>query len=326
MNILVTGGAGYIGSVMTRQLLDEGHKVVVLDDLSSGHANAVDLRSTFVNQNLDDTKKLEELFKKERIEGIIHFAGVISMAESMRDPGLYFQINTISTLHLLEFMRKYNVNSMIFSSTAGVYGEPNHIPIEETHSQIPTNPYGESKSMIEKMLYWYNQIYGINYIALRYFNAAGASIDRLLGERHKDETHLIPLAIRAIMEDKPFILYGEDYETKDGTCIRDYVHVEDLCKAHLLAIESLKKNQASTAYNVGTGNGFSNRDVLKMVEKVSGKKLVVTVKSRRPGDARELVADPSKIKTELGWEPRYSDLQTIVQTAWDFHKKNGFGN
>jgi UDP-glucose 4-epimerase len=324
MNILVTGGAGYIGSIMTRQLLDEGHSVTVVDNMVSGHQETVDSRAKLVTQDLKNSKDLDVLFEKENFEGIIHFAGVISMAESMKDPGTYFQVNTVYTLHLLELMRNYSVSSIIFSSTAGVYGEPNHTPIEENHPQIPTNPYGESKLMIEKLLYWYNQIYGINYIALRYFNAAGASIDHVLGERHKDETHLIPLAIRAILENKPFVLFGEDYETKDGTCVRDYIHVEDLCKAHLLALESLKNNKKSNTYNVGTGNGYSNREVLAMVEQVSGKKLTVVVKNRRPGDARELVADSLKIKSELGWKPQYSDLHTIVQTAWDFHTKNGF--
>jgi len=322
MNILVSGGAGYIGSVMTRQLLNVGHTVNVYDNLSTGHADSVDPRAVLVKGDLSDQNKLAAELRNHHTDAVMHFAGVISMAESMENPGKYFQINTGNSRNLLEAMREEHVGFIIFSSTAGVYGDPEKLPIPEDHPYRPTNPYGESKLMVEQILAWYDRIFDMKYLSLRYFNAAGASLDGKLGEQHPDETHLIPLAIKSARDNTPLTLFGDDYPTPDGTCVRDYIHVEDLCRAHLLALDSLANNKKSAIYNVGTGTGHSNKEVLSEIERVSGKKINVHTAKRRPGDASELVADASKIKNELGWKPEYSDLDTIVKTAWDFHQSH----
>lgn len=319
MNILVTGGAGFIGSVMTQQLVNAGHTIVVIDNLESGHEKSVDSRATFQKVDLQDRKHIESLFNNQPFDAVMHFAGVISMAESMHDPGKYFMVNTMYALQMLEIMRKHKVRYFIFSSSAGVYGNPTEVPIPENHPKNPTNPYGESKLMVEGILRWYDKIYSLKSVSLRYFNAAGASLDGVLGEMHKNESHIIPLAIKALMEHRSFTLYGDDYDTPDGTCVRDYIHIEDLCRAHLLALEHLQKTNKSTIYNVGTGKGYSNRKVVAMVEQVSGRKLNVVIAPRRPGDASTLVADSSKLRKELAWEPKHSDLKTIVETAWKFH-------
>jgi len=322
MKLLVTGGAGYIGSTITRQLLDSGHTVTVFDSLENGHKEAVDSRAEFVQGNMGEAEKLRSLFNSHQFEGVFHFAGVISMAESMRDPGKYFRINTHYTLELLEAMRQKETKYIIFSSTAGVYGNPTVVPIPEDHPKNPTNPYGESKLMVEKILSWYSKIYGVKSIALRYFNAAGASLDGKLGEMHKDESHIIPLAIHALKSGQPFTIYGADYDTSDGTCVRDYVHIEDLGSAHIKALESLVKGNESTIYNVGTAKGYSNREVVNKIQEISGQKIQLTEGPRRSGDADTLVADSSRIQKELGWVPQYSDLTTIVKTAWEFHKNH----
>lgn len=321
MNILVTGGAGYIGSVMTRVLLDLGHSVVVLDNLSHGHRHAVDSRAVFEQADLGSEDAVEEVFAKHPIDAVIHFAGVISMAESMKDPGKYFTINTCYSRLLFDVMMKHHVKQVIFSSTAGVYGNPTTIPIPEDHPKKPTNPYGESKLIVEEMLSWYDRIHSLRSVCLRYFNAAGATFDKSLGEEHTDESHIIPLAIGALRQGGSFTLFGDDYDTKDGTCVRDYIHVEDLAAAHLKALSYLQNGGKTDVFNVGTGTGYSNREVLAMIEKVSGKPINIEIKDRRPGDAHELVADASKIKTTLGWKPECSDLETIVKTAWEFHTK-----
>ena len=322
MKLLVTGGAGYIGSVMTRLLLDNNHEVTVFDNLENGHQEAVDPRARLVQGNIAQQDKLEQLFSEQKFEGVFHFAGVISMAESMKDPEKYFRINTFYTLNILEIMRKSGTKYIIFSSTAGVFGNPTVVPIPEDHAKNPTNPYGESKLMVEKILSWYDTIFNIKSICLRYFNAAGATIDGKLGEQHQDESHIIPLAIRALKENKPFTIFGSDYDTPDGTCVRDYVHVEDLANAHLLALNALAAGAASTIYNVGTGKGYSNREVAQKISEVSGQELQVTTGDKRPGDAGTLVADSTRIQNELGWKPEHSDLTTIVKTAWDFHNNH----
>lgn len=322
MKILVTGGAGYIGSAMTRFLVGNGHEVVVYDNLSEGNRDAVDTRAILIDDDLGNREKLASVFKTYSFDAVIHFGGVLSVAESMKNPGKYFSINTGYTAGLLDVMAGSGVRNIIFSSTAGVYGNPVTLPIPESHPKNPTHAYGESKLMIERLLYWYDQIYGIKSVALRYFNAAGATIDGVLGERHKTETHIIPLAIVSILHNTPFKMYGTDYQTPDGTCLRDYIHIEDLCTAHLLALNNLKKTGKSTIYNVGTGNGISNKQVVEAIEKVSRKKVIVEYANRREGDPDRLVADPSNIKKELGWEPKYSDIDTIVETAWKFHKNN----
>lgn len=326
MKILVTGGAGYIGSIMTRQLVDQGFEVVVVDNLSSGHRQAVDKRANFELIDLGQEKAVEGVFKKYKFDAIIHFAGVISMGESMENPAKYFKINVFNALNLFEVMVRYKVLKLIFSSSAGVYGNPVRLPILEDDSKKPTNPYGESKLMVEKILGWYDKIFGLRSISLRYFNAAGAALDGKLGEDHHPETHIIPLAIKtALGEREGFKLFGEDYETPDGTCIRDYVHVEDLCSAHLLALKALFEGSKTKVYNVGTGRGYSNKEVIAMVKRVSKVDFPVKICARRPGDATELVANPTRIKKELGWEPRYSDLKTIVKTAWHWHKDHPEG-
>ena len=322
MKILITGGAGYIGSFMVRHLLERGDDVVVVDSLERGHKDAVDTKSKFYQGNLLDTDFLAKVFAENKFDGVINFAGFISMGESMQNPDIYFQNNVFSALNLLEQMAKSKTNNFIFSSSAGVYGNPTKIPIPEDHSTKPTNPYGESKLMVEKIMRWYNEIYGINCIALRYFNASGAALDASLGERHIPESHIIPNVVNAILKGESFKIFGTDYNTKDGTCVRDYIHVLDLVEAHVLAIESLKTKKGMHIYNVGTGNGYSNKEIAEMVEKVSSKTLKLELVERRPGDADTLIADVTKIKNELGFSPKYSDLETIIKTAWQWHKKN----
>lgn len=321
MNILLTGGAGYIGSFMTKTLLDRGEKVTVVDNLKTGHKEVVDDRTTLVVGDLNEKDFVKSLFK-EKFDAVLHFAGLISMEESTKNPYIYFQNNTFAALNLIDESVKNRVTKFIFSSTAGVYGGPLIIPIPEDHETLPTNPYGESKLMVEKMLSWYNKLFGLNFVSLRYFNAAGASLDGLMGEEHNNETHIIPLAVKAALSGSEFNLYGTDYETKDGTCVRDYIHVLDLVEAHLLALDKLKKENGAFFYNVGTGNGFSNKEVLDMIKKVSKIGLKIKTKDRRPGDAKILIADPQKAKKELGFSPRYSDLETIIKTAWKWHSKS----
>lgn len=325
MKILVTGGAGYIGSQMTRQLIERGDEVVVFDNLEEGHKAAVLSETTLVAGDIHDQKALASIFNQYKFDVVMHFAGVISMAESMENPYKYFYTNTFGALSLIEIMVKFNVKKLIFSSTAGVYGDPLHSPIKEDDPKNPTNPYGESKLMVERMLSWYDKIYNLRSISLRYFNAAGASLDGQFGEDHKEETHILPLAIKAALTKRPFTLYSTDYQTKDGSCIRDYVHVVDLCRAHLLALDALLKDHKTDAFNIGPGIGFSNKEVIETIKKVTGIDFKVEIGERRAGDADELIADVSKIKKELGWQPKYSDLATIVKTAWAWHKTHPQG-
>lgn len=319
MKILVTGGAGYIGGFMVDRLLEDGHEVFVADSLERGHMEAVSEKARFLQGNLLDKSFVESLFRDKKYDAVIHFAGFISMGESMENPYLYFTNNTLASLNLLEEMAKSGNDNFIFSSSAGVYGNPTIIPIPEDHPTNPENPYGESKLIVEKLMKWYGVTKNIHGVALRYFNAAGASQDGKRGENHKPESHIIPNIISSILQNKPFELFGKDYKTKDGTCVRDYIHVLDLVEAHLLAIEKLKNSPGNYIYNVGTGHGYSNRQVIEMVEKVSGRRAQVKDSPRRPGDADELVADASKINKELGFSPKYSDLKTIVKTAWNYH-------
>lgn len=322
MRILVTGGGGYIGSFMTKRLLDDGYEVVVIDNLVRGHAEVIDKRAIALNSDFSDEKSLEDLFSQKQIDSVIHFAGFISMGESMVSPGMYFLNNSFGVVKLLEKMVKHNVKNFIFSSTAGVYGDPIIIPIPEDHPKTPTNPYGQSKLMVEEMLSWYQKIYSLSFISLRYFNASGAALDASMGENHLPETHIIPNAIRCALTQKTFELYGNDYDTTDGTCIRDYIHVLDLVEAHILALKKLEKDSGGYVYNVGVGKGYSNKEVLEMVKKVSGINFLISGKPRREGDANMLIADPTKINQELGFIPKHSDLETIVKTAWEWHSKN----
>lgn len=321
MRVLINGGAGYIGSFMVKKLLDDGFEVIVADSLERGHKEAIDDRAKVYIGNLLDKKFVNTIFSENSIDTVIHFAGYISMAESVENPSIYFENNVFTVLNVLEEMKKNKVKSIVFSSTAGVYGNPIKVPIPEDHPKNPTNPYGESKFMVEKILSWY-QLHGINFTALRYFNAAGAALDGSMGEDHKPESHIIPNAIHAILNDSEFTLYGNDYKTQDGTCVRDYIHVLDLVESHVLALKKLEKENGAFFYNVGTGKGYSNKEVIEMVKKVTGVNLKVKQEGRRPGDAEVLVADPAKIKSELGFVPKYSDLQTIVESAWKWHEQN----
>lgn len=325
MKVLVTGGAGFIGSFMAKRLLDENIEVVIVDSLERGHKESIDPRAVFKQGNLTDVSFVEDLFKQQSFDAVIHFAAYISMKESMENPYIYFNNNIVASLTILESMRKHNNNNFIFSSTAGVYGNPITIPIPENHIKQPENPYGESKLMVERILSWYHQLHSISSVCLRYFNAAGASLDGKLGEGHLPESHIIPNIIAAALSKKPFMLYGTDYKTPDGTCIRDYIHVLDLVEAHILAMKKLQQNPGAYAYNVGTGKGYSNKEVIDMVKKVSGIQVAVEESPRRPGDADMLIADVTNIKKDLGFIPQYSNLETIIQTAWKWHnsvKKN----
>lgn len=319
--ILVTGGAGYIGSFMVRTLLNKGYEVVILDSLDRGYEEVVPEGVPFYRGTVGDRHLLERIVEENPFEAVIHFAAYISMKESMENPHLYFEQNTVQSLEFLENLRVLGRKHVIFSSTAGVYGNPERIPIKEDDRKIPTNPYGESKLMVEKMLAWYKAIYDMSYAVLRYFNACGAALGGEFGEKHSPETHIIPVALQSLREGKEFAIYGTDYNTHDGTCVRDYIHVIDLVEAHVLALEKIINNPGGYTYNVGTGKGYSNKEIVEMIEEVTGQKLNLVQRERRPGDADELVADVARIKSELGFEPKYSDLRTIIETAWMWHSK-----
>ena len=323
MKILVTGGAGYIGSFMVKALLDKGDDVTVFDNLSRGHESAIDKRANFLKGDITDESDLNRLLENSKYDAAIHFAGLIAVGESEQNPELYYKNNVIgSKLFFEACISKGNIKKFIFSSSAAVYGNPLTVPIPEDHPKKPTSKYGENKLEIEEAL---TQIRASNndvsFVALRYFNAAGAALDGSMGEDHNPETHIIPNIVKAIKNKQSFKLFGSDYNTKDGTCVRDYIHVLDLVEAHILALDKLNKDKGGYFYNVGTGNGYSNREVVEMVKKISGEDFPVENEPRRPGDAEELVADPQKIKQELGFEPKYSDLETVVKTAWLWHTK-----
>lgn len=321
MKILVTGGAGYIGSFMVKSLIGRGDEVVVVDSLEKGHKEAIDLKAKPVVGDLRNKDFVERIFSENKFDAVAHFAGYISMAESVINPYIYFDNNINTSLNIAESMVRNKVNNIIFSSTAGVYGNPISSPITEDHPKNPTNPYGESKLVVEKVLDWYHRIHGLNFVSLRYFNASGASLDGEMGENHTSESHLIPNAINSILNKTQLPLYGNDYPTRDGTCIRDYIHVIDLVEAHILAISKLQSGGGRFFYNVGTGNGYSNKEVIDVIRKVSGSEINLKTEKRRPGDADVLVADVTSIKKELGFNPKYSDLETIAKTAWVWHKK-----
>ena len=327
MRILVTGGAGYIGSHAVRLFAERGHDVWIYDNLVFGHRAAVPADRLIV-ADLADAHRLDQLFVEKRFDGIVHFAAYAFVGESVTNPAKYYQNNVVNTLNLLECVRKHGVAKFVFSSTCATYGMPEKMPITEETPQKPINPYGQGKLIVEKALADYAAAYGLGFAALRYFNAAGASVDGKIGEDHSPETHLIPLAIQAVMGKLPYLsIFGEDYPTPDGTCIRDYIHVDDLADAHLLALESLKPSQAMH-YNLGTGTGNSIREVIGAVETVTGKKVPVRQAPRRAGDPPILVASSAKIEAELGWKPKHRDLRGIVETAWNWHRTHprGFGD
>jgi UDP-glucose 4-epimerase len=322
MKVLVTGGAGYIGSHMVRMLDELGHAVVTFDDLSAGFRDAV-LGGEFVEGGLQDRAALTALFDLHQFEAVVHFAGSIAVGESVRNPAKYYQNNLSGTLNLLDAMRAHGVNKLVFSSTAAVFGMPQYVPIDEDHPQAPINPYGMTKWVTERILRDYDAAYGMRSVALRYFNAAGAAPDGSLGERHEPETHLIPLALRAAMGGLgALMVYGTDYDTPDGTCIRDYIHVVDLCDAHMLALNHLIADRGeSRAYNLGGGKGYSVKEVVDAVERVSGKGVPVQHGPRRAGDPPRLVADSSRIQQDWGWSPRFGSLEQMIAHAWEWEIK-----
>ena len=323
MEILVTGGAGYIGSIVSAELLRAGHEVVVYDNLSHGHRRAVPGDAAIVVGEVGDREALERAFQQHRPEAVMHFAALIEAGESMRAPERYFRNNTASSLTLLECMLQHGCRRLVFSSTAALYGNPEHTPIEEDAPLRPTNAYGESKLLVERMLAWFHRIHGLRYASLRYFNAAGGAGE--LGEDHQPESHLIPLVLQVALGKRPSIaIYGTDYHTPDGTCIRDYIHVLDLASAHVLALEALATRD-QLIYNLGNGRGFSVRQVVETARKVTGHDIPAEDAPRRPGDSAVLVASSEKIRRELGWRPRYPELEQIVASAWEWRRAHPNG-
>jgi UDP-glucose 4-epimerase len=316
MRVLVTGGAGHIGGVVSEELLRAGHKVVVFDNLSKGHEHAIPQRAVFVKGELEDKAALERTFKEFSPDAVMHFAALIEAGESMKVPERFFRNNTANTLGLFEVMLARGVNRFVFSSTAALYGNPKRTPIEEDDELLPTNAYGESKLLVEQMLAWLNRIHGFRYASLRYFNAAGATPER--GEEHQPESHLIPrvLFVAKGLQDSVSI-FGTDYATPDGTCIRDYIHVSDLANAHLLALNALAEHDR-LIYNLGVGKGFSIREVIESARRVTGHPIPAVERERRPGDPSILIASSEKIRRELGWQPLYTDLDRIIESAWNF--------
>jgi UDP-glucose 4-epimerase len=319
MKILVTGGAGYIGSHMVKLLLQHDHDVTVLDDLSSGHRDAL-LTDDLVVDDIGSTK-LDALFRSHSFDAVMHFAALIQVGESVRNPADYYRVNVAGTLNLLEAMRRNSVPRLIFSSTAAVYGNPVQLPLQEDHPKAPINPYGATKWMIEQAIDHYRAAYGLRAISLRYFNAAGADPAGLLGSRHAQETHLIPLLMQALSgRGGQLTVFGDDYDTHDGTCLRDYVHVSDLCDAHLLALEALDRAPSRPAYNLGSGTGCTVREAIDVAARVVGKRVPHTVLGRRAGDPSTLLADASAARRELGWLPARSHIETIVRDAWAWER------
>jgi UDP-glucose 4-epimerase len=318
LRILVTGGAGYVGGTVAELLLQKGHEVTIYDNLCHGHRSMVPAKAEFLEGDLADRSKLEQIFSSKKFDGVMHFAALIEAGESMKKPELYFRNNSASTLTLFEAMLAKGVNRLVFSSTAAVYGEPESTPIREDAPLRPTNTYGESKLLVEHMLTWLNRVHGFRYASLRYFNVAGAIEGR--GEAHEPESHLIPLILDvALGKRKSIKIFGEDYPTSDGTCIRDYVHVQDLAHAHLLALEALK-DRDRLIYNIGNGHGFTIREVIESARRVTGHPIPVEEAERRPGDPAVLIASSEKIESELGWKREFDKLDDIVASAWKWHQ------
>lgn len=323
MRVLVTGAAGYIGSVVTEQLTGQGHDVLALDDLRHGHAAAVVSEARFVKGDLLDGEWLKGFLSANPVDAVVHLAAEALIDASLKDPGLFYRVNVTGGLNLLEAMATAGVARLVFSSTAAVYGEPEVIPIHEDAPHKPVNSYGESKLAFERMLPWYQRAYGLKHISLRYFNACGATTR--CGEFHVPETHLIPIIFEVALGQREAIqLYGTDYDTPDGTCIRDYVHVADIAQAHLLALAHIDRVGAR-AYNMGNGAGFSNKEVIETVQRVTGREIAIVPTARRPGDPARLVASSARIRQELSWEPHYPDLRAMVQSAWDWRQRRPEG-
>lgn len=331
MKVLVTGGAGYIGSHVVQLLLSKGYDVVVYDNLCAGYRQAVHKDATFFEGDLLNEEQLAEFFQQHvrenqpPFDGVFHFASHIQVGESMKNPFKYLKDNIYAMTNLLEEVTKHGVNRFILSSTANLYDAPKRIPIDETEELIPGSVYGETKYVGERLLQWMDRVYGLKYCALRYFNASGAHPDGHIGEAHDPETHLIPLVLQVALGQREHIsIYGTDYDTPDGTCIRDYIHVMDLAEAHILALEALEQGQ-SRVYNLGIGEGYSVREVIETCREVTGHPIPIIEAERRAGDLASLVADSSKIKEELGWQPKYDNLRSIVETAWKWHQSHPHG-
>ena len=327
MAILVTGGAGYIGSHCVAALLERGEDVVVVDNLSKGHRAALKGGRLYVG-DVGDREFLRGVFSREPIQAVIHFAAFSLVGESVSVPERYFRNNVTAGLSLIETMIEFKVPYLVFSSTAATYGEPEHVPIVETDRQLPTNPYGESKLIVEHMLKWCDAAHGLKFVALRYFNVAGAWHDGSIGEDHRPETHLIPVILQVAQGKRDKLsLFGADYPPRDGTCVRDYIHVEDLIDAHFLALEYLKEGNPSAAFNLGNGQGFSNREIIEAARKVTGHPIPVTEEGRRPGDPATLIASSQKAMDVLGWKPRHPDVEDVIASAWKWHAAHpdGYG-
>ena len=316
MKIFVVGGAGYIGSVCAELLLNEGHEVTIFDNLTEGHRQAVDSRASFIQGELTERAQIQDALSSTRPDAVMHFAANALVGESMRNPSKYFRNNVCNGLNLLDAMVTTGVRRIVFSSTCAIFGLPERLPIDETTPASPINPYGESKLAFEKVLRWYDQIHGLKFVSLRYFNAAGATQN--FGEDHRQETHLIPNVLKVALGQNPNVeIYGTNYETPDGTCIRDYIHIVDLARAHILALGATN----SALYNLGTGGGSSVREVIAACGKITGRNVATIEKPRRPGDPPRLIASSEKIKNELGWQPRFQSVEAIVESAWKWHEK-----
>ncbi len=329
MSILVCGGAGYIGSHMVDELLKRGEEPIVVDNLRTGHRQSVPQNVKFYNEDIRDSKALDKIFTENSIEAVIHFAACSLVGESMEKPLMYLNNNVYGMQVLLEAMVKNKVDKIVFSSSAATYGEPKRVPIKEDDPTEPTNPYGESKRTMEKMMKWVSLIHGVRYVSLRYFNVAGAAEDGHIGEAHDPESHLVPIILQVPLKKREAItIYGEDYPTKDGTCVRDYVHVVDLADAHMKALNYLRQGNKSDIFNLGSGNGFSVKEMIDAAEKATGEKIKVIKGKRRAGDPAQLVASSEKAEKILGWKPKYTDMESIIRTAWIWHKNhpNGFAD
>ena len=329
MSILVCGGAGYIGSHTVHELVNQGKEVIIVDNLQTGHMKAVNPKAKFYKGDIRDAEFLDKVFSENKVEAIIHFAANSLVGESMEKPLLYFNNNVYGMQVLLESMVKHDIKNIVFSSTAAVYGEPKKIPILEDDETNPTNTYGETKLTMEKMMKWVNKAYGITFVSLRYFNACGALLDGSIGEDHFPESHLIPLILQVPLKKRDAItVFGEDYETPDGTCIRDYIHVLDLADAHIKAVDYLQKGNESNIFNLGNGVGFSVKEIIDSAKQATNEDIKVVIGERRAGDPAKLIASNEKARKILGWEPKYTDVKDVIGTAWGWHKNHpdGYGD
>ena len=326
MTILILGGAGYIGSHTVYELIDRGEDVIVADNLQTGHIEAVHPKAEFYKGDIRDKSFLDEIFKKEKIDAVIHFAANSLVGESMTDPLKYYDNNLYGTMVLLKSMVENGIDKIVFSSTAAVYGEPENIPILETDRTEPTNTYGETKLSMEKMFKWVSRAHNLRYVSLRYFNACGAHVSGKIGEAHNPESHLIPIILQVPNgKRKEVCIFGDDYPTKDGTCVRDYIHVTDLAQAHILAVDYLMKGNSSDIFNLGNGVGFTVKEVIETARKVTGHPVPAVISPRRAGDPAQLIASSEKSKSVLGWKPQYADIEEIIATAWKWHKHHPDG-